>query len=318
MSKKIGLFGGTFNPPHLGHVNSVQQVVGNLGLDKVIVMPTFKSPHRQNEEMISAVHRFEMTRRAFAELSIVEVSDFELKKEGISYTIETIEHLRKQYPSDQLYLIVGMDQFSNFHLWKDYKEILSHCQLVVTSRPGVAFIPANEQLPNNLQKPYIISLEDTDISSTELRRSLAIGEDVGSLLNKDVKNYIEQEKLYPPIKDILKNYEVLTQFCAQVLCDGKAVNIIAKDLRGEDKPMEFALIASGTSRKHAMALAEQVARQVKEYKTNPLNIDGQVEGQWIVLDYGSLMVHVFYDFTRQEYQLEKLWGDSKDLELHLK
>ena len=336
MSKKIGLFGGTFNPPHQGHTNSVKQVAESMALEKVIVMPAFRSPHREKEEIIAAKHRLEMAKLAFSDLDFVEVSDFECENQGLSYTIETIKYIKDCYPNDELFLIIGSDQFEAFHFWKDFSGILDKSHLIVTSRSGKKLVENQDEISQEIQalvstysktelsltsgnKLYIIQLEDVDASSSEIRSRLRSGESVGQLLNSEVKEYIEKENLYPPLKDLLKDYAAFTAFCAQILADGKAVNIVAKDLREEEKPMEFALISSGNSRKHAMALAEQVVRQVKkEYKINPLNIDGQVEGQWIVLDYGSLMVHVFYDYTRQEYQLEKLWSESKDMELELK
>lgn len=336
MSKKVGLFGGTFNPVHKGHYSSVQQVAKKIGLEKVIVVPASKSPHRIDEEMAEEKHRLAMVKLAYSELNFVEISTLEFERGGISFTIDTINFLNQTHPEFELYLIIGLDQFLTFHMWKSFELILQKVNLVVTSRPGhnlvedlkgidpevknkvVCFTDTEWQL-NTGKKIFIIQLEDVNISASEIRKKLRIGEDVGQMLKTEVKNYIATEKIYQPLKEILKDYEKFTQFCAQVLQDGKALNVIAKDLRGEDKPMEFALIASGSSRKHATALAEQVARQVKtEYKVIPINIDGRIEGQWIVLDYGSLMVHVFYDFTRQEYQLEKLWSDSKDLELNLK
>ncbi|MCB0356301.1 MAG: nicotinate (nicotinamide) nucleotide adenylyltransferase [Bdellovibrionales bacterium] len=336
MSKKVGIFGGTFNPVHRGHEASVRQVHQLLNLDKIIVVPTFQSPHRMQEEVAPAPQRLEMVKRAFASMDFVEVSSYECTKKSVSYTIETLEHLKSLQPNDELYLIIGADQFNQFHRWQDFAKILQISHLVVTSRPGVDLVQSKLELPEELarlitndknetwnlttgKKIYLIQLEDVEASSSEIRSRLRSGESVSQLLNQDVEKYIKEQEVYPPIKSLLKDYLPFTHFCAQVLADGKAINIVAKDMRDDEKPMEFALIASGNSRKHATALAEQVARQVKKkYRFNPLHIDGQVEGQWIVLDYGSLMVHIFYDYTRQEYQLEKLWGEVKDLELDLK
>lgn len=336
MSKKVGLFGGTFNPVHKGHFNSVEQVTKKLGLEKVIVIPTSTSPLRVEEDVAEEKHRLEMVKLAFSDLNFVEVSTLEFERGGISFTIDTINFLKQTHPEYDIYLIVGFDQFLAFHQWKNFDQILQKVNLVVTSRPGhdlvedldsidievknkVTQFSGNEWHLETGKKIFMIQLEDVDVSASEIRKKLRTGENVGQMLKTEVKDYIEREKIYQPIKELLEDYESFTLFCAQVLQDGKAINVIAKDLRGEDKPTEFALIASGTSRKHAMALAEQVARQVKtEFKVTPINIDGRIEGQWIVLDYGSLMVHVFYDFTRQEYQLEKLWSSSKDLSLDLK
>ncbi len=337
MMNRVGLFGGTFNPVHIGHRNSVCQVTEALELDRVIVMPTFKSPHRELDNSVSSSQRLAMTKLAFDGLEFVEVSDHESLRGGVSYTIDTIDYLLEAHQDTEFFLIIGADQFLNFSQWKSYQKILEKTNLVVTSRPGCEINYSNktlfyrevlsaEETNNKLEtwvteygnKISVVRLDDIDVSSSVIIQRLHTGESVLNMLDEKVISYIENEKVYPPIKENLKDFELFTQFCAKILDDGKAVNVVGKDLREEDKPMEFALISSGTSKKHAISLAENLIRKVKtEFKTNPINIDGQAEGQWIVIDYGSLIVHVFYDFTRQEYQLEQLWSSSKTMELSL-
>ncbi len=336
MNKKIGLFGGTFDPIHLGHISSVNQTIQALKLDKMIVMPAFRSPHRQFEDnSLEAGYRLEMVRKAFRGADHVEVSDQEISRGGVSYTIDTINFLLETYQETEFFLIIGPDQFEVFHEWKDYAKILNSVNLVVTSRPGYevsvednkalrGMIEVQTEERENLtscrlkngKKVHVLFLEDVDVSSSEIRKKFRAGEKVNHLLNPDVLNFIESERLYPPITDFMDNVEAFAKYCARVLSDGKALNIIGKDMRGEERPMEFVVIASGTSRKHATSLAEKLVRQVRtEFKLHPLHVEGGQEGQWVAVDYGPLIVHIFYDFTRQEYKLEELWKKSKDLDL---
>lgn len=337
---KLGLFGGTFDPIHLGHINSASQILEKLELNKLIVMPANRSPSRLVEDSnVEARLRLEMVKRAFNNIKNIEVSDHEIERGGVSYTIDTISSVLKMYPQAELFLIIGLDQFLSFHTWKDYQEILKKVQLVVTSRPGYEFnfpdVPCLEGLISEVANKgntideddleiqlktgkvvHLLTLKDVDVSSSEIRQKMRAGETVNHLLSKEVMGFIEAEKLYPPVADILDNVEEFTKNCAKILDDNKALNIVAKDMRGEERPMEYVLITSGTSRRHATAIAEKLVRQVrKDYQLHPLSVEGSEEGQWIVVDYGPLMVHVFYDFTRQEYQLEQLWKDSKTLEL---
>ena len=104
------------------------------------------------------------------------------------------------------------------------------------------------------------------------------------------------------------DFEKFTTFCAGVLTDKGGINVQTYDLRAQSAPSEFTLICSGTSTRHATALAEHLIREIKkEYGVWPESLEGQGEGRWIVADYGALIVHTFYDFVRQEYRLEELW-----------
>ena len=112
---KIGIFGGTFNPVHQGHVHLAQQCVEELKLDKLLVIPTKQPPHKQVQELASGEHRAQMCRLAFAEIPQAQVSEMELHREGKSYTADTLTQLKQQFPQAQFYLIVGGDMFLTFH-----------------------------------------------------------------------------------------------------------------------------------------------------------------------------------------------------------
>ncbi|MCX7977920.1 MAG: nicotinate (nicotinamide) nucleotide adenylyltransferase [Bdellovibrionaceae bacterium] len=331
---KTGVFGGSFNPPHFGHLNSIQTCLRKLGLDRIILVPCSRNPLKMELEGPKDTQRLEMTRLAIQDLGPnYSVDDCEIRRGGYSYTIDTVKDLSQRYPEDEFYLIMGADNFVSFNEWKNWQDILSRVNLIVTTRPGFEIPTDRDQAPEFL-KNYIgefdfnlmelttgktiqfLRLEDVQVSATELRKWLRIGKPVGKYIPLSVEKYIKEQGLYRISDTKIGDFEAFTKFCGRVLFDKKGINVKGFDLRGISYPAEFTLIASGTSTRHTMALAENVVRAVKEeYNTNPLSIEGMEEGRWVVVDYGTLIVHIFYDFVRNEYSLENLWKDGRDMGL---
>ncbi|WP_413576342.1 nicotinate (nicotinamide) nucleotide adenylyltransferase [Bdellovibrio sp. HCB290] len=331
---KIGIFGGSFNPPHMGHINAIQTVAKKMGLNKIHVVPAAQNPLKTPVEGPTAEQRLELTKLAFAQYGeTYVVDDQELKRGGMSYTIDTIMNLRKTYEASDLYLIVGADKFEELSQWKDYSKILAETNLVVTTRPGYDMPESMDEMPGYL-KPLVadfdfnfielttgrniqfITLRDIEISSSELRKWLRTGKPVEKYLPLSVETYLKEHKLYRNLGERIGDFEKFTEFCANILYANKGINVRGFDLRKITAPSEFAVVASGTSTRHASAMAENIVIAVKEeFNVHPQSVEGVDEGRWVLVDYGSLIVHVFYDFVRQEYSLENLWRDAKDLGL---
>ena len=182
---KIGIYGGTFNPPHLGHLEAARTAIQVLGLDKLILIPAAIPPHKALPEGTPASeHRLEMTRKMGDALLMpgkVEVSAMELEREGTSYSVDTIAAIREQYPQDELWLLMGTDMFLTFHLWREPKRILEMvglCAFGRTEQDGEElFAPQREHLQKEFgAKITTITLPGlVDISSTRLRELLAEG-----------------------------------------------------------------------------------------------------------------------------------------------
>lgn len=152
------------------------------------------------------------------------------------------------------------------------------------------------------------------MSSTEVRKRLRTGRSVEKYLPLNVENYIKAQQLYKNIGLKIGDFKKFTIFCAQQLDNKKALQIRAFDLTQLSAPTEYTLICSGTSTRHTTSLGESLVQSIKEeYNVYPQSIEGTDTGRWVVIDYGSLMVHVFYDFIRQEYGLEKLWKDGIEI-----
>lgn len=330
---KIGIFGGSFNPPHNGHVNSLVTVQKKMGFDKIHIIPNNQNPTKIPTESASGLDRIEMCKHAFSTYGpSFYIDDLEIKRGGKSYTIDTVLELRKQYEAKDLYLIIGADNFETFSEWKDYKKILTEINLVVTTRPGYE-IPESEtdfpQFLNGLigesdfgavelttgRSIEFITLDDLDISSSELRKKLRVGRPAEKFLPLSVESYIRKNKIYRTVSEKISDYQKFTQFCAQIVHDKKGIAVRAFDLQDLGATTDFTLIASGTSTRHSASIAENLTMAVKEeFNLLPQGVEGIDEGRWVVVDYGALIVHIFYDFVRQEYQLEDLWKAGKEIE----
>lgn len=318
----------------MGHLNAVQTVAKKAGLGKVHIVPAAQNPLKTPVEGPTPEQRVELTRLAFSQYGDTYfVDDQEIARGGMSYTVDTVMNLRKQYDANDLYLIVGADKFEELSQWKDYQKILSEANLIVTTRPGYDMPESLEDMPGFL-KPMVsdfdfnfielntgrniqfITLRDIEISSSELRKWLRSGKPVEKYLPLAVESYIKEHKLYRNLGDRIGDYDKFTRFCADVLFSKKGINVRGFDLTQISAPSEYTLIASGTSTRHAAAMAENIVLAVKEeYNVHPQSVEGIDEGRWVLVDYGSLIVHIFYDFVRQEYNLENLWREGKDLGL---
>lgn len=331
---KIGIFGGSFNPPHMGHINALQTVAKKVGLGKVHVIPAAQNPLKTPVEGPTPEQRLELTRLAFAQYGETYfVDDQEIKRGGNSYTIDTVMNLRKSYDAADLFLIIGADKFEELAQWKDYQKLLTEANLIVTTRPGYDIPESLEEMPGFL-KPLVadfdfnfielntgrsiqfITLRDIEVSSSEVRKSLRTGKPVEKFLPLSVETFIKNEKLYRNLGERIGDFKKFSEFCANVLFSKKGINVRGFDLTGIAAPSEYTVIASGTSTRHAAAMAENIVIAVKEeYNVHPQSVEGIDEGRWVLVDYGSLIIHVFYDFVRQEYGLENLWREGKDLGL---
>jgi len=203
---KIGVYGGTFNPPHLGHITAAKAVFEMLGLDLLLLIPAGVPPHKQMPEgSPTADQRLEMTRLAGEQLGLgnqVRILDLELKREGRSFTADTLEELKKQYPEDELWLLMGTDMFLTLQAWRSPEKILSLAGIAAFGRTEAdseeLFAVQREYLSRTYPQARIFTLTIpgvVDISSTELRERLAKGNG-SEFLAPAVYGYVLREGLY--------------------------------------------------------------------------------------------------------------------------
>ena len=193
--QKIGLFGGSFDPIHLGHVEIAQMAIKEIPLDILVVMPAGKAPHK-NGAFFSDELRLKMTKAAMADLNDdrIVVSDWEMKQAQVngktSFTVDTMRYLKKKYPGAELYLILGTDMFNTLSTWKDPEIIAANMKLVLVNRRGEKLYKPRRKKDNEREIIYspdvVISAEPLEVSSTEIRRRLASGESVDGLVPDSV------------------------------------------------------------------------------------------------------------------------------------
>lgn len=186
--KKIGLLGGTFNPPHIGHLIIADQVKDQLGLEKVWFLPSANPPHAAGKETIAADYRVEMVKRAIQGNPDFALELAEIKRGGKSYTADTIAELNEAYPEIDFYFIIGGDMVVDLPTWHNVDELVKRVQFVAANRPSYS-----------TETPYPViwvDIPDIIISSTEIRRKITEGCSVNYLLPYTVRQYIEEKGLY--------------------------------------------------------------------------------------------------------------------------
>ena len=221
--KKIGLFGGTFNPIHLGHLTVAREVKEGFDLDKIWFIPAAVPPHKEMKNLAKAMDRLEMIRIAISGNPDFSVSDVELKRSGPSYTIDTVDYFKTILPKEtRLFFIVGIDAFIDIEIWKSFRELFQVIPFIVMSRPGKVLSEGLKNIekaikdllmtkvdrgyhfepdrnaffhPDN-QAVFLFEVTPVDISATMVRNNRSEGRSIASLVPEKVKNYIESKGLY--------------------------------------------------------------------------------------------------------------------------
>jgi nicotinate-nucleotide adenylyltransferase len=192
---KTCLFGGTFDPPHFGHLIVAQTIFEAKHFDKIVFVPAHIPPHKKERKISSVAFRLEMLKIATMDNPNFEISDIELKRGGISYSLETIHTYKEQTGLDRedLYYLIGSDSLKQFQTWQNPKAILEECQLIVAIRPG--FRPSD--IPNwILAKVQFANIPRIEISSTQIRARWVEDKTIRYMVTQPVWTYINKHNLY--------------------------------------------------------------------------------------------------------------------------
>jgi nicotinate-nucleotide adenylyltransferase len=186
---KIAILGGTFNPIHIGHLILAEEAREKLGLERIIFVPAYLPPHKDNSHIAEALHRYSMVKLAIKKNNYFSVSDIEIKRDGRSYTIDTVREFKRTYPDDDLYFIIGSDLLKYLDDWKDLDEIIKMVKFVVATRPGYLL----EKIPSHIAT---LPIRAVDISGFEIRKAIEEDKSFRYLVPEAVFNYIGKHRLY--------------------------------------------------------------------------------------------------------------------------
>jgi nicotinate-nucleotide adenylyltransferase len=192
---RIGLYGGTFDPVHLGHLMVAEQARTELELQRVFFVLTPNPPHKSAAAILPAAHRLNMLRLALSDHSQFEASTAELDRPGVSYTVDTLRHFRAQpeFASAEFFLIIGGDSLLELKNWREPQAIISMAKLTVYSRPG---LDLHQAAPQFLRAAHLLNGPQVDISATDIRRRCSRGLSIRGLVPETVRNYILENNLY--------------------------------------------------------------------------------------------------------------------------
>ena len=187
---RIGIFGGTFNPIHIGHLIAARRAQEKLRLDKVIFVPSYLPPHKSSKNVVDAKHRFNMVSLAVEEDEDFVVEDFEVKRKQRSYSIETVNFLKERYPENtKLYFLIGEDILATLSRWKCIEELLAKVTFAAIYRPGC------KEFSSKI-KVQPVPMSGLDVSSSEIRKKIHQNKNVKYLLPEVVLRYLYKKKLY--------------------------------------------------------------------------------------------------------------------------
>jgi len=205
--KHIGLFGGSFNPVHCGHLLAAESVLKQLALDQILFLPAAYSPFKARPEIRDA-QRLDMLRCAIEDYPAFKIDTRELKQTGPSYTINTLVDIAAENPQTQLYLLIGMDAWEHFERWKQWREIMDLCHLIVLSRPGYSLPKLSEYWQKKLMddvktlkvstpgKLIFVTVPASNAASNKVRECIKQEQNIDKDLPGAVRDYIEEQQLY--------------------------------------------------------------------------------------------------------------------------
>lgn len=216
MKKRIGVFGGTFNPIHLGHVKACLEVQKVFVLDKILFIPSYIPPHKGSSDIAAPSHRLKMVELAVAEYPQFIPSPIEIEAKGKSYSILTLSKLKKHYPNAWIFFILGVDAFLEIDSWREYEKVLEQCHFIVISRPGyhlqdaehvlggkyrrwTHLVSAQQQMKEEMFKRYkifLLPISALGLSSQEVRKRIKNRKSITGCVAEFVEGYIIKNKLY--------------------------------------------------------------------------------------------------------------------------
>lgn len=194
-NKKYGIFGGTFNPPHVGHLEIAKEAKARYGLDRVFFVPSFIPPHKDPKDLVDVGHRANMVKLLIEGVPEFVLSEYEISKKTVSYSIDTIRFFETEFPGTKFYFIIGSDAFFYIDKWKESEKVQKLIDFIIYERRDFPSLKINKKFPH-LSNLLWIENRHIDISSSDIRAQIRGGVNETEELGTKVYNYIEKNQLY--------------------------------------------------------------------------------------------------------------------------
>jgi len=338
--------GGTFDPVHLGHLAIAAAARDALDLERVLFLPAGIPPHKRGSDPAPATDRVAMVRLAIDGLPGFEISRIDVDRAGPSYTADSValitEAERAAGREPDLVLIMSAETLAGLPEWHEPLQLLDACRVAVVPRaghppPDPAWIEAH--FPGRADRIIVIDGPRLEVSSTAIRERVAAGESVSNLVPEAVERYIADHGLYQhpahredpapvtdsalaPRPDGLPRREArpplnerssleIARRVVELAEDKKAADIVLLDLSALTTFADYFVICSGGSDRQLDAIADGIVEGLRLEKTRPIGREGTPASHWVLVDFGSVVVHVFTPPERDFYQLEKHWSEAK-------
>lgn len=277
---RIAIFGGSFDPVHLGHKKIVETALQYLDIDKLIIVPAYLNPFKDSS-YLEAQFRYELVKKLFSAYNKVEVSSYEIDKKTLSYTYETVKHFKSLYSPKKLYFILGEDNLQNLDKWYKIEELKKDLEFIVVTREGT----------NNkdLSKFKTLNLK-IDISSSKIRENFDL-----KFIPKEIREALLNLKKGENLSSRVENIKAILE-------DKKAVDVEVFDLTNKDYMVDYVVIASTLNPKHTFSLIDYLKIDLKPKGEEFLRIDE--DENWTVIDLGDIFIHLMSEKYREKYNLE--------------
>ncbi len=291
---KIGVFGGTFNPIHNGHLNLISSFQKEFEFDEILLIPTNVPPHKQANNIVEKEHRIEMCRLAIEDISNASVNEIEFERAEKSYTYVTLSQLKQEYNDAKFYLIMGSDMFLSLKTWYKYDELKKIAVFCTACREKNEFKEVSkfsEELKSEGAQCYVLNIDAVEISSTQVREKIMFDEDCSSLVPEKVIDYIKKSNLYsiektiPFYKDILKKKLDQKRYIHSLNVAESALELATKYGANKNKAFLAGLLHDITKQedeKIQLQIMESSAIICDEVERNNKHLWHAITGAWYV------------------------------------
>jgi len=353
---RIGVYGGTFNPIHEGHLKAAREVARALDLERVVFVPSATPPHKSaadHDPIAPAADRIARVEAAIAGETDFDVSDVELTREGKSFTVDTLRILRERFEGARLVFVIGHDAFVEMGTWRAPEEVIALADLAVVARPPIAADSLEAWLPGfahplvEIQadgrgathrehdtRIDVLEIGALEISASQIRHDLAHGQPVGGLVPPKVLAMLEESGYYSGVDAVTPQASEAPQpgtsrasvsaeqarklgLIVDAALDRNAQDPLALDVRELTSYTDYVLVMTGNSQRQLRSICEHIVKALKADDDAPLGVEGGDDASWMLIDANDVVVHVFQPDTRELFDIEGLWEDAPRVALDL-